>query len=258
MAIHPTAVISPTAEIGSDCEIGPFSVIGDRVTVGNNCRLHSHVVIESDTTLGQRCEAFPFAALGGLTQDLKYQGERTQLLIGDDNTFRENVTVHRGTTPETPTRIGDDNLFLCYSHVAHECEVANHTIFSNNATIAGHVTVGNHAIISGLSAVHQFCRIGEHAMVGGLARIVRDVPPFMIVEGNPSQTRGVNAVGLSRRGFSAEDLRCLKTAFKKLFLKKELNMAAQVETLREHPDSVNSLVARLIEFISQSERGVVR
>lgn len=258
MAIHPTALISPTAEVGSDCEIGAYCIIGDHVTLGNNCRLHSHVVIERDTTLGERCEAFPFAVLGGRTQDLKYRGKRTKLFIGDGNTFRENVTVHRGTTPDTPTRIGNDNLFLCYSHVAHECEVADHTIFSNNATIAGHVKVGNHAIISGLSAVHQFCQIGEHAMVGGLARIVRDVPPFMIVEGNPSLTRAVNTVGLERRGFSAEDTRCLKTAFKKLFLKKELNMAAQVETLKEHPDAKNPLVARLIEFISQSERGVVR
>lgn len=258
MAIHPTAVISSSAEIGSDCEIGPFCVVGDRVTLGDDCRLHSHVVIESDTTLGQRCEAFPFAALGGRTQDLKYRGERTQLIVGDNNTFRENVTVHRGTTPETPTRIGNHNLFLCYSHIAHECEVSDHTIFSNNATIAGHVKVGDHAIISGLSAVHQFCTIGEHAMIGGLARIVRDVPPFMIVEGNPSVTRGVNLVGLERRGFVPEDLRCLKTAYKKLFLKKDLNMASQVETLLEHPDSKNPRVARLIEFISQSERGVLR
>lgn len=258
MPIHPTAVISPKAEIGPDCEIGPYCVIGDNVVLGREAHLHSHVVIERDTTVGERCRAFPFAVLGGMTQDLKYQGEQTQLIIGDDNTFRENVTVHRGTTPDTPTRIGDHNLFLCYAHVAHECNVHNHAIFSNNATIAGHVTVGDHAILSGLSAVHQFTRIGEHAMIGGLTRIVQDVPPFMIIEGNPSATRGVNFVGMQRRGFSDEDVRCLKTAFKKLFLKKTLNLGEQISVFKEHDDSKNQYAQRLIEFIESSERGVTR
>jgi UDP-N-acetylglucosamine acyltransferase len=258
MAIHPTAIISPKAEIGSDCEIGPYCVIGDHVTLGAHSHLRSHVVIERDTTIGERCDAYPFAAIGGRTQDLKYKGEQTQLIIGDDNTFRENVTIHRGTTPDTPTRIGNHNLFLCYAHVAHECHVANHVIFSNNATIAGHVTVGDHAIISGLSAVHQFCRVGEHSMTAGLARVVQDVPPFMIVDGNPSSTRGLNIVGLQRRGFSEEDIRALKTAYKKLFLKKDLNLAKQVEVFCEHADSQNPSARRLVEFIETTERGVVR
>lgn len=258
MAIHPTALISPKAEIGPDCEIGPYCVIGDNVTLGAHSRLRSHVVIERDTIIGERCDAYPFAALGGRTQDLKYQGEQTQLIIGDDNTFRENVTIHRGTTPDTPTRIGNQNLFLCYAHVAHECQVANHVIFSNNATIAGHVTVGDHAIISGLSAVHQFCRVGEHSMTAGLARVVQDVPPFMIVDGNPSATRGLNIVGLQRRGFTEDDIRALKTAYKKLFLKKDLNLAKQVELFSEHPEAQNASAQRLIEFINTTERGVVR
>ena len=258
MAIHPTAIISPKAQIGSDCEIGPYCVIGDNVTLGDNARLRSHVVIERDTTIGKRCEAFPFAAIGGRTQDLKFKKESTHLHIGDDNTFRENVTIHRGTTPDTPTRIGDHNLFLCYAHVAHECQVGNHTIFSNNATIAGHVTVGDHAIISGLSAVHQFARIGEHSMIAGLARVVSDVPPFMIIDGNPCSTRGLNVIGLQRRGFSEEDIRCLKTAYKKLFLKKDLNLALQIEVLKEHSDSKNPHVQRIISFIETTERGVTR
>lgn len=258
MAIHPTAVISPSARIGSNCEIGPFCVIGDNVTLGDDSRLRSHVVIERDTTIGKRCDAYPFAALGGRTQDLKFQGEETHLYIGDDNTFRENVTIHRGTKPETPTRIGDHNLFLCYAHVAHECQVGSHTIFSNNATIAGHVTVGDHAIISGLSAVHQFCRVGEHSMVAGLARVVGDVPPFMIIDGNPSSTRSLNVVGLQRRGFTEEDLRALKTAYKKLFLKKDLNLKLQIEVLKEHHDSQNVHVQTLIHFMETTQRGVVR
>ena len=258
MAIHPTAIISPKAEIGSDCEIGPYCVIGDNVTLGANSRLRSHVVIDRDTTIGERCDLYPFAAIGGLTQDLKYEGGQTQPVIGDDNTFRENVTIHRSTTPETTTRIGDHNLFLCYSHVAHECQVGNHTIFSNNATIAGHVTVGDYAIISGLSAVHQFCRVGEHSMVAGLARVVKDVPSFMIIDGNPSTTRGLNVVGLQRRGFAEEDIRTLKTAYKKLFLKKDLNLAKQVEAFLEHPDSQNPVTQRLIQFIQTTERGIVK
>ncbi len=258
MAIHPTAVISPTAEIGDNCEIGPYCIIGDRVVIGNETKLHSHVVIQSDTTMGERCEAFPFAAIGGLTQDLKYQGERTQLIIGNENTFRENTTIHRGTTPDSATTIGDHNLFLCYAHVAHDCTVHNHAIFSNNATIAGHVTVGDHAIISGLSAVHQFCRVGEHSMIAGLARIVKDVPPFMIIEGNPSSTRGLNSIGLQRRGFSENDIRTLKTAYKKLFLKKDINLAKQLEDFLDHEDAKNAKVQRLINFIETTERGLVR
>ena len=258
MAIHETAVIAPSAEIGPDCEIGPYCVIGDNVVLGANSRLRSHVVIERDTIIGERCNAYPFAALGGRTQDLKFKGEQTQLIIGDDNTFRENVTVHRGTTPDTPTRIGDHNLFLCYSHVAHECHIGNHVIFSNNATIAGHVSVGDYAIIAGLSAVHQFCRVGEHSMIGGLTRITQDVAPFMIIEGNPSATRSLNVVGLQRRGFSDADIRALKTAYKKLFLKKNLNLSEQAALFSEHEDAKNEHALRLIEFIENTERGIVR
>ncbi|MDP0489941.1 MAG: acyl-ACP--UDP-N-acetylglucosamine O-acyltransferase [Verrucomicrobiota bacterium JB023] len=258
MAIHPTAVISPKAEIGEHCEIGPFCVIGDGVTLGDHARLHSHVVIERNTRIGTHCEAFPFAALGGKTQDLKYESEPTFLEIGNHNTFRENVTVHRSTRADTVTRIGDHNLFLCYAHVAHECQVGNHTIFSNNATIAGHVTVEDHAIISGLAAIHQFCRVGQHAMVGGLARIISDVAPFTIVEGSPAHTRSLNLVGLQRRGFSEEDIRSLKTAYKHLFLKKELNFEQQLLKLGEHEHAANPQVQALLEFIGKTQRGITR
>lgn len=258
MAIHPTAIISPKAEIGDDCEIGPYCVIGDNVVLGAHSRLRSHVVIERDTIIGERCDAYPFAALGGRTQDLKYKGEQTQLIIGDDNTFRENTTIHRGTTPDTPTRIGNHNLFLCYAHVAHECDVKNHVIFSNNATIAGHVTVEDHAIISGLSAVHQFCRIGEHSMIAGMARVVKDVAPFMISEGNPSAIRGINLVGLQRRGFAEADIHALKAGYRKLFLKKNLNLSEQLKVYKDLPEFDNPFAQRLVEFIESSERGIVR
>ncbi|MGC6567152.1 MAG: acyl-ACP--UDP-N-acetylglucosamine O-acyltransferase [Akkermansiaceae bacterium] len=255
--IHPTAVISPGAEIGQDVEIGPYCVIEDKVRLGDRCKLHSHVVIHGHSTLGADNEFFPFAAIGIKSQDLKYAGEPTALHVGDRNVFRENTTIHRGTTEETPTRIGSNNLFLAYSHVAHDCIVHNHVILSNNGTLAGHVEIEDYAIISGLSAVHQFCRVGAHAITGGISKIVQDIPPFTIVDGNPSTVRGINLVGLQRRGFSDEDLRALKTFYKKVFLKKSANLASSLEALdsdlRENPQ-----VAKLITFIEGSQRGIIR
>jgi len=176
--IHPTAIISEKATIGENVTIGPYCVVGDNVNIGDGCELKSHVSIEGHTTTGKNNTFFPFSAIGQLTQDLKYKGGPTYLTIGDGNTFRENVTIHRSTFEDTLTSIGNDNLFLCSSHVAHECIIHNNVIFSNNATIAGHVEVFDHVIISGLAAVHQFCRVGAHSFVGGLAKIVKDIPPF--------------------------------------------------------------------------------
>lgn len=255
--IHPTAVISPKAELGLDIEVGPYCVIEDNVRLGDRCKLHSHVVIHGHSTLGDENEFFPFAAIGTKSQDLKYDGEPTALHVGDRNVFRENTTIHRGTTEQSPTRIGSDNLFLSYSHVAHDCTVHNHVILSNNGTLAGHVEIDDYAIISGLSAVHQFCRVGAHAITGGISKIVQDIPPFTIVDGNPATVRGINQVGLQRRGFSPDDLRALKTFYKKIFLKKDTNLASALadldSDLRENPQ-----VAKLIEFIESSERGIVR
>jgi len=255
--IHPTAIISDQATIGPDCEIGPYCVIEAGITIGARCRLHSHVVIHGQTTIGDENEFFPFAAIGTKSQDLKYEGEPTFLEIGDRNTFRENTTIHRGTVEKVPTRIGNDNLFLAYAHVAHDCQVGNHNILSNNGTLGGHVEVGDHAIISGLAAAHQFCRIGDHSIIGGMSKIVQDVPPFTIVDGNPASVRGINQVGLQRRGFLDDDIRALKKLYKKLFLKKDVNLteaiAALPEELAAHPH-----VASVLEFIQESERGVIR
>lgn len=255
--IHPTAIVSPDAKIGTDTEIGPYCVIEANVTLGDRCKLHSHVVIHGHTTIGDENEFFPFAAIGTKSQDLKYAGEPTALTIGNRNVFRENTTVHRGTEDGSPTRVGSDNLCLSYSHIAHDCQVGNHVILSNNGTLAGHVHVDDHAIISGLSAVHQFCRVGAHAITGGISKIVQDIPPFTIVDGNPATVRGINQVGLQRRGFSDEDIRALRTAYKKLFLKKDTNLAEAVAAL--DPDlAKNPRVAHLLEFINSSERGVIR
>ena len=256
--IHPTAIIDPSAEIASDVEIGPYSVIGANVSIGAGCVLKSHVVIDGYTSIGEGNTFFPFAAIGHLTQDMKYAGEPTALEIGDRNVFRENCTIHRGTFEDIPTRIGNDNLFLSYAHVGHECQVGNHCILSNNATLGGHCEVYDYAIISGLSAVHQFSRIGEHCMIGGCSRIPQDVPPFMIVEGNPATVRGINLVGLQRRGFSEESRRALKTAYKKLFLSKKDNLTTLTDAFGENEAASDPLASRLIEFIRTSERGVIR
>ena len=256
--IHPTAIVSPKTTLGPNVQIGPYSVIGDGVELGEGCIVHSHVIIEGPAKIGRENEFFPFSAVGGRTQDLKYVGEPTYLEVGDRNKFRENCTIHRGTHDHTPTRIGSDNLFLCYSHVAHDCQVGSHVILSNNATIAGHVTVEDYAIISGLSAVHQFARVGCHSIVGGMARISQDVAPYTIAEGHDPKTRGLNQIGLQRRGFTEEDIRALKAAYKKLFLKKDTNLSVSLSSLKADTPSNNPHVKHLIAFIESSQRGVTR
>ena len=256
--IHPTAIISEQAKLGEGLTIGPYCVIGDHVELGDGCVLHSHVVIEGHSRIGRGNQFFPFAAVGGKSQDLKYEGEPTRLEVGDRNVFRENVTIHRGTHEHTPTRIGNDNLFLCYSHVAHDCQLGDHIILSNNGTLAGHVTVEDHAIVSGLSAIHQFCRIGCHSIIGGCARVTQDVPPYMIAEGHPAVTRGLNQIGLQRRGFGDDDLKALKAAYKRLFLRKDRNLGEALSSLKADTPANNAHVKHLIAFVEGSQRGVAR
>ena len=256
--IHPTAIISDSAIIGNNVSIGPYCVIGDNVSIGDNSTLKSHVVIDGHTTIGESNLFYPFAAIGQLTQDLKYKEEPTYLIIGDRNTFRENCTIHRSTSPDTPTTIGDDNLFLCYAHVAHDCVIANHCIFSNNASVAGHVIVEDHVIISGLSGVHQFCRVGAHAIIGGFTKVVQDIPPFTIADGNPATIRAINQIGLQRRGFSSEDITTLRRAYKRLFFKKEKNLKEAIEETKQADCAKNENVQQLITFLENSERGVTR
>jgi len=254
--IHPTAIIHPGTEIADNVTIGPYCVIGEGVRLGEGCVLHNGVTLNGPSTIGARNSFFPGACIGGLTQDLKYAGEPTYLEIGDDNTFRECTTVNRGTLPGSRTTIGNHNLFLAYCHIAHDCTVGNHVIFSNNGTIAGHVTVEDHVIIGGLAAVHQFCRLGKFAIAGGCSKISQDVPPFMIVDGNPAEVRGVNKVGLQRHGFTEADIRPLKEAYKALFMRggNFLEALARLET--EHGGQSN--VAHLCAFIRSSQRGIAR
>src|SRR5437762_3151783 len=215
--IHSTAVIHPKAQIGAECEIGPYCVLGEDVSLGPKCRLHAHVVIDGHTRLGESNEIFPFASIGLKTQDLKWKGGRTRTEIGDNNTFREYVTIHSATGDGEVTTVGSNNHILAYSHIAHNVAVGSHVIMSNVATLAGHVTVEDHAVVGGLAAVHQFCRIGRMSMIGGCSKVVQDVPPFMIVDGNPAETRTINKIGLDRNGVPEEVQGVLKQAYKILF-----------------------------------------
>src|SRR5581483_3547998 len=202
--IHPTAVVHSKAELGAECEIGPYCVVGEHVTLGRACRLHSHVVVGGFTRLGDANEVFPFASIGLQTQDLKFKGGNTRTEIGAHNTFREYVTIHSATGEGEVTRIGSDNHILAYSHIAHNVVMGDGVIMSNVATLAGHVIVEDFAVVGGLAAIHQFCRIGKMAIVGGCSKVVQDVPPFMLADGNPAETRTINKVGLERNGVSEE------------------------------------------------------
>jgi len=256
MRIHPTAVIHPRARLGSDCEIGPYCVIGEHVELGDRCRLHSHVVIDGHTRLGSDNEIFPFVAIGLRTQDLKWRGGITQVIIGDRNTFREGVTVHSATQEGGVTRIGSDNHILAYCHIAHDCVLGNHIVMSSYAGLAGHVQVEDQAVLAGYAAVHQFCRIGRLAMVGGCSKVVQDIPPFMLADGSPAQTLTINKVGLERAGISEEAQAALRQAHRLLFRSGLTipNALARIESELPPLPELQHLVA----FVRASERGISR
>lgn len=254
--IHPTAVIDPSAEIGAGCEIGPYCVIGAGVVLGRNCWLQHHVSLNGPTIVGEGNQFYAFCSIGQRTQDLKYAGEPTHLEIGDGNTFREFVTVNRGTAPGAKTIVGSRNYFLAYCHIAHDCIVGSDVIFSNNGTLAGHVVVEDHVILGGLTAVHQFCRIGRYAMIGGCSKIVQDVPSYMIADGNPAQVRGINKTGLERHGFSPESMRALKEAYRILY-RRQNNVAQAIEQMRTEIEETAE-IEHLVSFVTHSSRGIIK
>jgi len=237
--------------------VGPYCVLEGPLSLGDGCRLRNHVTINGSAEIGCRNEFYPYCSIGQQSQDLKYSSEPTYLIIGDDNTFREGVTVNRATSPGDATRVGNQGNFLAYSHIAHDCIVGDHVIFSNNGTLAGHVIVEDRAIVGGLSAVHQFCRIGQFAIIGGCTKVVQDVPPFMIVDGNPARVRGLNTVGLGRVETDVAEIESLKRAFKALF-RSEQNFSQAVSGLQASEIAACSKVSYLVEFLATSERGVCR
>jgi UDP-N-acetylglucosamine acyltransferase len=254
--VHPTAVIHPKAQIGVDCEIGPYTVIGEHVVLGDRCRLHSHVVIDGHTRLGSGNEIFPFASIGKQTQDLKWKGGITRTEIGNNNTFRECVTVNSATADGEVTKVGSNNHILAYSHVAHNVTLGDHIIMSNVATLAGHVTVEDRAVVGGVAAIHQFCRIGKMAIVGGCSKVVQDVPPFMLADGNPAEVRTINKVGMERNGVSEEAQAAMRQAYKLLFREGLTIANALTQIEKELPPL--SEIQYLVQFIRTTERGISR
>lgn len=254
--VHPTAIVDPAAVLGPGTVVGPYCIVGPGVILGADCWLQHHVTLAGPMQAGARNKFYASCSIGQQTQDLKYAGEPTYLEIGDDNTFREFVTVNRSTKAEGKTRVGSGGNFLAYSHIGHDCTVGDGVIFSNNGTLAGHVQVGDYAVMGGLTAIHQFCRIGRFAITGGCSKIVQDVPPFLIADGNPAEIRGVNLIGLERRGVPAEKIKPIKEAYRLLYRSK-MNTAQAIDAIRREVASTEE-VGHLLEFIETSERGVIR
>lgn len=255
--IHPQAIVDPTAKIADDVDIGPFTVIGANVQIGSGTTVASHVVINGPTVIGKDNRIFQFASVGEKPQDLKFNDEPTELIVGDRNTIREYVTLHRGTpTGGNVTKIGNDNLFMASSHVAHDCVVGNHVILANATALAGHVVVDDYAILGGYTTVHQFTRIGAHAFTGFSTAIDRDVLPFFTVAGNRARAIGINKEGLKRRDFSAETIRALQEAFKQL-IKSSCSHKVALEKVEEIAKQDEN-VRMMMDFLDASERGWIR
>ncbi|MGB4345919.1 MAG: acyl-ACP--UDP-N-acetylglucosamine O-acyltransferase [Burkholderiaceae bacterium] len=259
--IHPTAIVDTKASLDSDVEVGPYSIIGPDVVIGAGSRIGPHVVIEGLTTIGKDNRFFQFSSIGAEPQDKKYQDEPTRLEIGDRNTVREFCTFNRGTVQDGGvTRVGNDNWMMAYVHLAHDCQIGNHTIFANNAQLAGHVQVGDWAIMGGFSNVHQFCKIGAHAMVGMSTSLTQDVPPFVILSGNPAAAHGINTEGLKRRGFSREAIAMIRHAYKLIYKSGlTLEQARLALAEEEQNDPVHAPHVQLMrEFLQNASRGIVR
>src|SRR5262252_4650007 len=254
--IHSTAIVDPKAEIGAGTVVGPYCVIGANVAVGENCWLQHHVTLQGPMRAGAKNKFYAYCSIGQQTQDLKYAGEPTYLEIGDENTFREFVTVNRSTRGDGKTCVGNLGNFLAYSHIGHDCTVGNEVVFSNNGTLAGHVQVGDNAVMGGLTAVHQFCRIGRFAITGGCSKIVQDVPPFMIADGNPAQIRGVNLIGLERRNYPPERVKLIKEAFR-LIYRSKFNRRQAIEAMQKELQQTEE-ITEIIQFLETSERGIIR
>lgn len=259
--IHPTAIVDPKAELDASVTVGPYTLVGPHVKIGAGTTVAAHVVIEGHTTIGRDNRIFQFGSIGAANQDKKYRGEPTELVIGDRNTIREFVTLHVGTVQDKAvTRIGDDNWIMAYTHIAHDCVVGHHTTLANNTTLAGHVELGDWVTVGGLTGIHQFVKIGAHAMVGFASAVSQDVPPFLLVDGNPLAVRGINAVGLRRRDFSAERIAAVKQMHKLLYREGRTLEAARaaIEALAQSTPEAREEVALMAGFLAAATRGIAR
>jgi UDP-N-acetylglucosamine acyltransferase len=253
--IHPTAIIEDGALLGSGVSVGAYAYVGAMVRLGDGCRLHHHASVEGNTTLGARNEVFPYALIGGRTQDKKWDGDEAPVVAGEDNIFREHCTVHPATFADRETRIGSRNLFCAYSHIGHECHVGDDCVFSNNATLGGHVRVGDRVVIGGLTAVHQFCTIGPGSMIGGCCKLLQDVIPNALAEGYPARHRTINKVGMRRSGYSEEEIQ-IAARIHRLVFRRGLNRVQALEALQGGELGKHTLVDEAAAFIRDSQRGL--
>jgi UDP-N-acetylglucosamine acyltransferase len=255
--IHETAIVHPKSEIGENVEIGAFSVIRENVTIGSGTKIGPHVVIDPFVDIGADCKIFQYAAIGAEPQALKFSGEETWVKIGRANIIREFVTIHRGTEEGGGvTVVGEENLIMAYSHIAHDCKLGKNIVLSNNATLAGHIIIDDHATVGGLVAIHQFVRVGNYAFIGGKSAVVKDIPPYMIAAGDRATLHGLNVVGLKRQGFSRDTLKMLKKAYRLIF-RIGLTQNEAIERVAAEVEQVPEVVS-LIDFIKSSERGITR
>ncbi|MFH1062596.1 MAG: acyl-ACP--UDP-N-acetylglucosamine O-acyltransferase [Candidatus Omnitrophota bacterium] len=254
--IHPTACVNPKAKIDKGVIIGPYSIIGENVKIGEDTVIGSSCVIDGRTRLGKRCKVFTGAIIGSEPQDLKYQGEKTQAIIGDDNIIREYVTINLGTMEKGKTVVGNKNLFMAYSHIAHDCVVGNETVIANVGTLAGHVSVEDRSIIGGMVAIHQFSRVGKMSIIGGCSKVIQDIPPFSIVDGHPAKVYGINSIGLKRGNVPLQSVKNLKSAFKILF-KLKISTSNALKKIKDNIPE-DPYVSYLVKFIKKSQRGVCK
>jgi len=257
MKIHPTAIVSSEARLEEGVEIGPYSIIGSDVNIGKNTIIGPHVVIDSQTDIGVGCRIFQFSSIGAVPQDLKFKGEATRTIIGNYNTIREYVTIHRATSADIGVTImGDHNLLMAYCHIAHNCKLGNRIVMANAANLAGHIHIEDNAIIGGLTGIHQFTRIGAHCIIGGCSAVAKDVPPFVMASGNMAKLYGLNMIGLKRRNFSPETIQSLKQAYRLVFRSSLLLKTAIAKVKAEVADIPE--VRQFVDFIENSQRGICR
>ena len=254
--IHPQSIVEPSAQLGENVEVGPFCFIGGQAIIGDNSRILHHASVEGKVTLGRENIIFPYALIGGLTHDLKYEGGQPGLTIGDGNVFREYVTAHVATKSDDFTTIGSNNVFLAYSHVAHDCQIGDHLVMSSHSALGGHVEVANHVNVGWGAGVHQFCRLGRHCMVSACSKLVQDVPPFMLADGSPAEVRSINKVGLERADFNSSEIELIRSAFKILY-RKDLNRSQALKYLEENFSiEKEPVLEELLSFTKSSARGM--
>lgn len=254
--IHPTAIVHSEAQLDEDVEIGPYAVVDKNAKIGKSTCIEGFAQILGYTQIGKNCHIFPYAVIGSIPQDLKYKGEKSFVVIGDNNIIREFVTVNPGTEENTSTVIGNNNLIMAYSHIAHNCKIGDNNILANAATLAGYVEIENRVVIGGLVAIHQFCRVGSFSIIGGCSKVVQDIPPYSLCDGHPAKVRGINIVGLKRAGFPKEKIEIIRKAYKIIFFENHTFSVARQIILKELPllEEIN----KLLDFISSSKRGIAR